>query len=79
LVIGSKVGGQTEMLNHGQNALTFQAEDATDLVNQIAYIIENPSLLLQMARAGQEMVQKEFTLDRMVTEIETYLLQLSHN
>jgi glycosyltransferase involved in cell wall biosynthesis len=79
LVIGTEVGGQTEMLNNGENALTFQAEDATDLANQIAYAIANLPLRLQMAQAGQQMVLEKFTLDRMINEIETYLLQINNS
>jgi len=77
LVIGTEVGGQTEMLHKGQNALTFQAEDAVGLADQIAYAIENPALCLQMAQAGQQMILEKFTIERMINEIETYLLQLN--
>ncbi|MEZ4618576.1 MAG: glycosyltransferase family 4 protein [Caldilineaceae bacterium] len=73
LVIGTEVGGQLEMLTHNRNALTFQAEDAQMLATHIAYIAKEPALRRQLAQAGQALVLAQFTLDRMVNEIEEYL------
>jgi glycogen synthase len=77
LVIGSEVGGQTEMLRHGQNALTFSAEDAATLAGHIAAMIDDPAELRRLARAGQEMVSSRFTLDRMVDDIEQFLVAIT--
>ena len=76
MVIGSEVGGQIEMLDHEQNALTFQAEDATGLADQITRIIDEPSLIPQLAQAGQQMALEKFTLKRMTDDIETFLSQV---
>jgi glycosyltransferase involved in cell wall biosynthesis len=73
LVIGSEVGGQVEMLNNKQNALTFRAADAAGLANQIERAVNDPGLLKRLAEAGQQMVLKHFTLDRMVSELEGWL------
>jgi glycosyltransferase involved in cell wall biosynthesis len=73
LVIGSEVGGQTEMLQNNQNALTFQAGDARGLADQIEQILSDPTLLERLAQAGQRTVLERFTLDRMVNEIESWL------
>lgn len=73
LVIGSKVGGQVEMLANGQNALTFRAEDADGLAGQIVRVLDEPSLRLQLAQAGRRMALDKFTLERMVSDIETWL------
>ncbi len=73
LVIGTEVGGQTEMLDHGRNALTFAAEDAERLAGHITAMIGAPADMRRLARAGQEMVLEQFTLERMVVDIERYL------
>jgi len=73
LVIGSEVGGQVEMLQHQQNALTFKAEDAAGLAGCIEQAINDPDLRVQLARAGQQTVLERFTLDRMVDEMESWL------
>lgn len=74
LVIGADVGGQREMLVHQQNALTFSAEDAAALAEHLLFALANPARRIQLARAGQQMVLERFTLDRMVQDIEAYLL-----
>ncbi|MCX6043829.1 MAG: glycosyltransferase family 4 protein [Chloroflexi bacterium] len=78
LVIGSEVGGQMEMLVHHQNALTFRAEDAAGLAEQLLEAWQNPAQRQQLAQAGQQMVLERFTLKRMVNDLEAYLLNISH-
>lgn len=77
LVIGTNVGGQAEMLFDGQNALTFQPEDAERLAAHIVHIAENPALRVQLARAGQWMVLEQFTIRRMVRDIEQMLMNVT--
>jgi glycosyltransferase involved in cell wall biosynthesis len=73
LVIGSEVGGQTEMLRHGENALTFQAEDAATLAQRIRQAAGDRAQRRALALAGQRMVLEKFTLDRMTGDIEALL------
>lgn len=76
LVIGSAVGGQTEMLVHGENALTFQAESVAELADRLEQAWQDPELVWRLARKGQAMVLERFTLGRMVNDIETFLQQV---
>ena len=76
LVIGTEVGGQVEMLANGKNSLTFKPEDAEALSNHIVKIRDNPRLRIKLARAGQKLVLEKFTLERMVNEIESFLINL---
>lgn len=76
LVIGTEVGGQMEMLTHGQNALTFKAENVGSLADHITRVLDDPPLRLRLARAGQQTVLKHFTLERMVDDIERYLMDI---
>jgi glycosyltransferase involved in cell wall biosynthesis len=78
LVIGSEVGGQMEMLTNGENSLTFQAEDAEALASHIECVLDEPGLRFRLARAGQAMVLKRFTLQRMVDDIEAWLTSITH-
>ena len=73
MVIGAETGGQVEMLEHLQNALTFEAEDATGLADRIEQALNNPGLRARLASAGQQTVLERFTLDRMVDNIESWL------
>ena len=78
LVIGTEVGGQTEMLVHNENALTFGAEDAVKLATHLHYALGHPMQRARLAQAGQQMVLDRFTLDRMVNDVEAYLLDLPY-
>ena len=73
LVIGAETGGQVEMLQHLQNALTFKAKDAVGLADRIEQAMNDPDLRARLARAGQQTVLERFTLDRMVDNIEGWL------
>lgn len=76
LVIGAEVGGQAEMLTNRETALTFQAENAAQLAEQIAYAADHPAHRRQMAEAGQKLVLKKFTLSRMIDDLEKFLLAI---
>jgi glycosyltransferase involved in cell wall biosynthesis len=73
MVIGAETGGQVEMLTHGQNALTFKAEDAAGLAAEIELVLTDPVMRVRLARAGQQTVMDGFTLDRMASGIENWL------
>lgn len=72
-VIGTTTGGTKEILKDGENGLTFEPEDADGLAHQIFRLVNDPQLLAQLANAGRQTVIKEFTLNRMANEIESYL------
>lgn len=77
LVIGSEVGGQIEMMHHRQNALTYPAGNAVALANEIEVALNDPALRVRLARAGQDMILERFTLQRMVTDFEAWLNDLT--
>lgn len=79
VVIGTTTGGTREILQDGENGLTFPAEDAGLLAKQIAALINNRELCLQLAKAGRQIVFDYFNLERMVDEIEDYLKEVQTN
>src|SRR6266487_827987 len=74
VVVGTITGGTKEILRDGETGLTFAPEDADGLAEQIVRLIANPDLCDRLAQAGRQMVLDNFTLDKMVKEIETYLV-----
>jgi glycogen synthase len=74
VVVGTTTGGTQEILRNGETGFTFDAEDADGLAEQVARLIANPDLCCRLAQAGRQIVLENFTLQRMVEEIETYLL-----
>jgi D-inositol-3-phosphate glycosyltransferase len=73
LVIGTDVGGQAEMLSHGENSLTFPPGDAEGLAERLAAVDGDPAAFRRLARAGQDTTLQRFTLSRMADEIEGFL------
>lgn len=75
VVIGTTTGGTKELLREGQTGLTFAPEDADELAGQMVRLAAEPDLRRRLARAGRQAVLEHFTLDRMVDEIEAFLLE----
>ena len=74
VVVGTTTGGTKEILRDGETGLTFAPEDAEGLAEQVVRLITDPDLCCRLAQAGRQTVLENFTLDRMVNEIEAYLL-----
>jgi glycosyltransferase involved in cell wall biosynthesis len=83
VVIGTSTGGTREILQDGKNGLTFAAGDAQMLANKILQIISDQELRRKFSQAARCTVEEEFSLDRMVDQIEesfTHLLgQMEHS
>jgi glycosyltransferase involved in cell wall biosynthesis len=74
VVVGTTTGGTKEILKNGETGFTFAPGDAIGLAEQVARLITDPDLCSRLSSAGRQTVLEKFTLDRMVTEIEAYLL-----
>ena len=74
VVVGTTTGGTKEILMDGETGLTFAPEDADGLAEQVTRLILDPDLSGRLAQAGRQTVLEKFTLEKMVNEIEAYLL-----
>lgn len=74
VVVGTTTGGTVEILRDGETGLTFAPEDADRLADQVARLITDPDLCCRIAQAGRQTVLENFTLDKMVNEIEAFLV-----
>jgi glycosyltransferase involved in cell wall biosynthesis len=72
-VVGTEVGGMSEILVNGVNGLTFTPGDAHELAMRVEQLILDPNLHSQLAKAGQHTVRERFDIRRMLDEIEVYL------
>lgn len=73
VVVGTTTGGTKEILRDGETGLTFAPEDADGLAEQVTRLSLDPDLCSRLAQAGRQTVLENFTLDKMVKEIEVYL------
>jgi len=79
VVVGTTTGGTKEILRDGETGFTFAPEDADSLAEQVARLIIDPDLCSRLAKAGRQMVLENFTLDKMVKEIEVYLQEVMNS
>ena len=59
-VIGSSIGGITEVLEDGKVGLLATPGDHEDLAKKICYLIEHREIALDMGQAGRIIAQKQF-------------------
>jgi len=75
IVIGSNVGGSREIFTKYSPDIVFEPEDFQALADRIVSVIEDPNLRVRLRQKGRQLVLEHFTLERMVNEIEAYLLE----
>jgi glycogen synthase len=77
VVVATPTGGTKEILLDGENGLFFQPGDAQELANKITRLADEPGLRIDLAHSGRETVLRRYSKDKMMDEIEDYLLEVS--
>jgi len=68
-VVASAVGGNKEVVIHGETGLLVPPADPTALATAIQSILSDPGFAARLAAAGNERVQKQFSAETMVGKI----------
>lgn len=79
VVIGTTTGGTGELLVEGKTGLTFPPEDVKALSDQLIRLAEDRRLGDHLIEAGRRAIEQRFTLDRMVEQLEAYLVEITEN
>jgi glycosyltransferase involved in cell wall biosynthesis len=66
-VIASDIGGMRLMIKHGKNGFIIKSKDIKSLEKSLQILYENPNLRRSMGSFGRMLVEKEFTVDKMVS------------
>jgi glycosyltransferase involved in cell wall biosynthesis len=66
-VIASNIGGMHLMIEHGKNGFLIKPKDTESLEKYIKILYESPNLRKSMGFFGRERLEKEFTVDKMVS------------
>jgi glycosyltransferase involved in cell wall biosynthesis len=74
--IATDVGGNREVIQHGVNGLLSPPNDLDALANSILELLENPGAASQMALAGRERVCREFSFERLLSNVDAMYTQL---
>ena len=70
-VVASHVDGSKELIVPEETGLLVDPKDVDQLVNALGQLIESPSLLKQMGRAGRKRVEEVYSLKKQIETFET--------
>jgi len=76
-IVSTLTGGSAEVLRDGENCLAFPAGDAKALASQILRVAANEDLRQSLRERAYKQVCEDFSLDSMVSRVETFLVQAS--
>jgi glycosyltransferase involved in cell wall biosynthesis len=66
-VICSEVGGNPEIIEHGVTGLLYPVGDVEALAGQLSQLAQDPAARAALGQAGQNRVQQEYSLSRMIS------------
>lgn len=72
-VIGTMTGGSRELFRHGENALTYDAGNATQLAERILLLQRDHELRQKITNAGHREVRERFAMKPIVDQVEEIL------
>jgi len=75
-VVGTAVGGMTDIITDGLNGLLVPTGDAAALSAAIAGLISDPTRRSSMGAAGRKMVLERYGASRMVNELKQVYAEL---
>jgi glycosyltransferase involved in cell wall biosynthesis len=78
-VVATNVGGNPEVVVHGETGLLVPTKSPVDLAAAVLRICRDPERGRQMGRAGRRRVELNFDVRRMVAAYETLYLNLLRN
>lgn len=76
-VVGTTTGGTGEILREGETGLTYGTGDAQRLAAQICRIVDDAALRHRLSEAGRRIVRQQYTLERMVDDLERELQSIA--
>ena len=77
--ISSRIGGNADVLTHGEDGLFVKAGDLRLLVDSIRLLATEPETRHRLAEAARQTAERRFDKERMVAETEAVLRAISDN
>jgi L-malate glycosyltransferase len=74
--IATDVGGSSEVVEHGVSGLLTAPDDPSALAKSILSLLQNPAAALELARAGRERVRRDFSFDRLISDVDAMYTEL---
>ena len=70
-MVATEVGGNAEIVKHGENGLLVPPGRPAELASAILSIIEDPARATAMGHSGRALFQRSFSLDSMMDAYQT--------
>jgi glycosyltransferase involved in cell wall biosynthesis len=67
-IVATDVPGCREIARHRENGLLVPVKDGVALADALQDLIENPDLRLNMGKRGQEIAEREFSVEKVVSD-----------
>ncbi len=71
-VVATGVGGLYDLIEDGKTGVMVPPNDADRLADSIWRLLKNPSERIEMARQAREMIERDFSADRIAAELTSY-------
>jgi glycosyltransferase involved in cell wall biosynthesis len=75
-VVATAVGGIPEVVEDKVSGFLVSPKDSRALAQRILYLLENPQIRHQMGQAGRARVVEQFSVERMVTQLQGFYDEL---
>jgi glycosyltransferase involved in cell wall biosynthesis len=75
-VIAAATGGIVEMVQHNKSGLLFEKENVEDLARQLIRMLTDKSLRNQLATAGKQKFEQEFSMQKHVHNVQQFIENL---
>jgi glycosyltransferase involved in cell wall biosynthesis len=75
-VIGSRVGGIPEVIEHGETGLLFDPNDENSLAHALTRLLSDAGLARRLGQAARERVEGRFDIERMVRDYQLHFEEL---
>jgi L-malate glycosyltransferase len=76
--IATDVGGSREVIEHGLNGLLISPDDPDALAKSILSLLEHPAAALELARNGRDSARRDFSFERLITNVDAMYTALLH-
>jgi glycosyltransferase involved in cell wall biosynthesis len=67
--VATDVGGNREVLEHGQTGFIVASEDPQDLAARLVCLLDDPSMATEMGLRGEEVIRNGFTAEAMMKNL----------
>ena len=76
-LVMSRVGGLPEIVEHQENGLLVEQDDADGLAEAISFLLAHPAAAIQMGKAARRRIETVFSWDRHVNAYDALYQTLS--